>query len=87
MLLVLWSEIKAQNPLEFAECLGASEFVLVDERVDIDTAVTRCEARDGDLAVPFSRAENDVLRSLVRGTNSVSNGQGIFLGKTSLLSG
>ena len=77
--------MQAQNlPPEFKECLGPSEFVLVDEEVSFEDAVAGCQGRGGELAVPFSRAENDVLRSLVRGTNSVPNGQGIFLGKISL---
>ena len=88
LVFVLGCRVQAQNsPPEFVECLENSEFVLVNELVDIDAAVTGCDDRGGDLAVPFSRAENDLLRSLVIGTNSVPNGPGIFLGKLSFTSG
>ena len=71
--LLLALEVEAQNPQEFAECLGNSEFILVDEIVSFDTAVTRCHERAGDLAVPCSDAEHALFVSLVLGSNVPSN--------------
>ena len=63
---------------EQKKCVGASEFVAVDELVQFSAALTRCEQRDGQLAVPFSEAENNAAIELVR---AIGGNKQFWLGK------
>ena len=66
LVLVLGYAVKAQNPApEFAECLGSSEFVLVDDTVEFNDVVIECAARNGEVAVPLSEAGSALFVSLV----------------------
>ena len=63
---------------EQVKCVGASEFFAVDELARFSDALTRREQRDGQLAVPFSEAENNAAIELVR---AIGGNKRFWLGK------
>ena len=76
-------EVKAQSFPEFTQCFGASEFILVDEEIEFDDAVARCQDRGGQLAVPFTETEYQVFVSMVLGS-TIPIPAGIMLGNTTI---
>ena len=63
LLLVAWGQIIASlaQPSS-SECVGADEFLVVNELANFDTAIDRCVALGGVVGVTFNQAElNKVL--------------------------
>ena len=59
------SEIKAQNSLEEVEvCVGNVQFIAIDDEVDFQTAVQRCEEKNALVAGIISSEENAAVASL-----------------------
>ena len=62
VLVLKGAETLAQQ--EQRTCVGASEFVAVDEIVGFSEALTSCVRRGGQLAVPFNNAEHNATVQL-----------------------
>ena len=67
---------------QFIGCLDGSEFVVVNDNVKFDDALTGCEALGGELAVPANLAENNLIAQL--GADNIPGTTSLWLGNISL---
>ena len=79
--LTLLSACYSNAQEEARMCVGASEFVLVDDTVSFEQAINRCAEKHGTLAVPFSQDEQDAVALLA---DSLGVDETIWLGKQDL---
>ena len=74
--ILLWAALSTAQE-EIPECLGDSEFIVVNVHVNFDQATEACNATGGTLAVPFNSAEQDLIAALL---NTFGRNTGVFLG-------
>ena len=64
LLAILLAMLCALVSGDISQRLGDSEFILVEDRVNHAEARSRCHSLGGNLAVPFSSDENDLITNL-----------------------